>query len=101
MGCFLIPTAAMIFHFLLGKNNEKIGKYRHSSTLSYLFLGGAIFGIVDHWFNGELFLLSSNLIEDMILGITITLVILIIWSSIVVYDMIVHDISKDKRMMNI
>ncbi|MFH1054243.1 MAG: hypothetical protein V1740_07530 [Candidatus Woesearchaeota archaeon] len=101
MGCFIVPTAAMIFHHLLGKRYKKIGKNKHNSTLSYLFLGGAIFGIVDHWFNGELFLLSPNLIEDMILGITITLVILIIWSCIAVYDTVVHDISRDKKLTRI
>ena len=47
--------------------------------LALMFCGGALFGVVDHWWNGELFLISENIASDLLLGVTITAVILIAW----------------------
>ena len=62
------------------KNNS------HYLWLNLLFVGGAIFGVVDHLWNGELFMLGEKPILDLALGVTITLVILVVWKLIVVYD---------------
>ena len=84
MVCYTIPTAAAIIHFFMKKKFEKNNKYY--IWLNHLFIGGMVFGIVDHWWNKELFLIGKNLVSDLALGVTITIVILIIWGIMVVYD---------------
>jgi hypothetical protein len=54
--------------------------------LNLMFYGGALFGVIDHLWNRELFLISDNIISDLVLGITITLLILVGWSLAVVYS---------------
>jgi hypothetical protein len=56
----------------------------HANVLSLLLWGGAIALVVDHLMNGELFLLSSNLLWDMFVGIGMTVAILVIWGAYVV-----------------
>jgi hypothetical protein len=48
-----------------------------------MFLGAAIFGVIDHLWNGELFLISTNWIMDLALGFTITGGIIGSWGLIV------------------
>ncbi|NIP40175.1 MAG: hypothetical protein GTN39_01495, partial [Candidatus Aenigmarchaeota archaeon] len=48
-----------------------------------LLLGGSLFGIIDHFWNGELFLLGPNLLADLSLGATITGGIFATWGVIV------------------
>ena len=72
------------------KKTNNSGKY--ALWLNQLFLGGAVFGIVDHIMNGE-FLLFSNLAFDMTLGVTITAAIFIVWQIMVQVDKIT---SKNK-----
>jgi len=43
-----------------------------------MFYGGALFGIVDHIWNGELFA-SQNIVKDLSLGVVISLSILVSW----------------------
>jgi hypothetical protein len=43
--------------------------------LNLLLYGGALFGLVDHLWNGELFLLGEAPLMDLLLGATITAVI--------------------------
>lgn len=43
-----------------------------------MFYGGALFGIVDHIWNGELFT-SGNIVKDLSLGVVISLSILVSW----------------------
>ena len=52
--------------------------------LTLLFCGGALFGVIDHLWNGELFLISENIVSDLLLGVTITAVILIVWGVMVI-----------------
>ncbi len=47
--------------------------------LSLMFYGGALFGVIDHWWNQELFLISENLASDLLLGLSISAAILIVW----------------------
>lgn len=51
--------------------------------LNLLLLGGAVFGIVGHMWNGELFLIGPNPVMDLLLGITVTIVIFCVWLVIV------------------
>ena len=50
-----------------------------SLLLSVMLLGGAFFGVIDHLWNAELFLISTNWIMDMALGFTITAMIVASW----------------------
>ena len=47
--------------------------------LMLMFYGGDLFGVIDHWWNGELFLISENIVSDLLLGVTISAIILIVW----------------------
>jgi hypothetical protein len=58
----------------------------HQLWLNLLLIGGAIFGVVDHLWNGEIFLIGDNLVLDLMLGVTITTVIVLIWEALVVMD---------------
>ena len=86
MVCYAIPTTAAVIHYFMRKNNPKIGKSIQHRWLNLLLVGGAIFGIVDHAWNGELLLFGPNLFMDLALGAVITLAIVIAWQVMVLYD---------------
>jgi len=67
MVCWIVPTAATIIEFLRERKNKS-----HKNSLNLMFLGGALFGMIDHLWNGELFLISKNWMMDLALGFTIT-----------------------------
>lgn len=72
--CYIVPTTAAIITTLINKK-----KTQKLWWLNLMFYGAAIFGIVDHLWNGELFLVSSDWIKDLMLGVLITLVTLVVW----------------------
>jgi hypothetical protein len=51
--------------------------------LMLMFYGGALFGVIDHLWNGELFLVSENWIKDALLGVVITVGIILVWKGII------------------
>jgi len=51
--------------------------------LSLMFYGGALFGVIDHLWNRELFLISENIVSDILLGISITIITVIVWGILV------------------
>ncbi len=76
MACYIIPlTAALFVHAQRRLQKRKDDEGR---GLSLLLAGGSIFGIVDHWWNGQLFS-SQNLALDLALGILITICIYALW----------------------
>jgi hypothetical protein len=83
MGCFAVPTTAAVVHYFMRKKNPQWKASKEHKWLNLLWAGGAIFGIVDHAWNGELFMVSPNLFSDMMLGITITGVIYLAWLYVV------------------
>jgi hypothetical protein len=87
MGCYTIPTAAAIIHFFMRKKVPSWGKSKHHLWLNQLFLGGTIFGVVDHWWNGELLAFS---LRDLLLGLVITVTIFSVWGYLVMFDTIAH-----------
>lgn len=86
MTCYIVPAVAAAVHYVLRKNIPTWKKNENHLWLNFLFLGGGIFGVVDHLWNKELFLIGENLISDLMLGVTITLVLLSVWAIVVVLN---------------
>ena len=86
MVCFAVPTVAAIIHYATKKNISSLKTSAHHSWLTLLLLGGAIFGIVDHLWNGELFLIGENIGYDILLGSVITIITIVVWAAIVIVD---------------
>jgi len=86
MVCYIIPTVAAISHYFMRKKIPSMKHNAQHSWLNLLLVGGAIFGVVDHLWNGELFMFGGNLVMDLALGVAITLAIFVAWKLIVVFD---------------
>lgn len=83
MACYSIPLAAAIVHFGMRKKVTNWKHNAHHLWLNLLFAGAAIFGVIDHLWNGELFLISENIFLDLLLGVVITVGIIVGWIIIV------------------
>jgi len=86
MVCYVVPAVAAVVHYATRRNIVNWKTSTHQLWLGLLLLGGAIFGIVDHLWNGELFLIGENIASDLLLGVVITVSIFVIWAIIVAYD---------------
>lgn len=76
--CYVIPTlAAITTAFACGKK-----KSLKLWWLMLIFYGGSLFGIIDHLWNKELFLISENWLKDLGLGAVITVVLILAWTAI-------------------
>ena len=94
MVCYTVPLIAAISHFFMIRNITSLKNSINQRWLGLLLAGGAIFGLVDHWWNGELFLLGENILFDLMLGVTITIAIVIVWAVII-------KLNKSKQQKNI
>ncbi len=74
--CYAGPVVGAIVSTIAWSRNKSIKIW----WLTLLFWGGALFGFVDHLWNGELFLISKDMSKDLLLGVVITLVILMAWA---------------------
>ena len=77
--CYAFPTAGAVITTAVWSRTKSVKVW----WLSLLFWGGALFGVIDHLWNGELFLISENIVSDLWLGVTISGVILVCWSVMV------------------
>ena len=77
--CYLGPTTAAIVTTFVWKSKKTVSSF----WLMLLFYGGALFGVIDHLWNGELFLVSENWVKDVTLGVVITGVIFAAWRIII------------------
>lgn len=77
--CYTVPVAGAIVTSVLWAKTKNI----KILWLNLLFWGGALFGVIDHLWNGELFFFSNNIVSDLMLGITITLAIIVSWRIMV------------------
>ena len=83
MGCVTIPAIAACVHYFMRKKKPEWKASQKHKWLNLLWAGGAIFGIIDHAWNKELFMISPNLFSDLMLGVTITVVIYLAWLYVV------------------
>ncbi len=81
MVCYAVPLAALLITAVRRRMLRK--KNVEGFWLNLLLLGGALFGVIDHFWNGELFLIGPNLLVDLSLGATITGGIFATWGVIV------------------
>ena len=81
MVCYAVPATAAVLSIIFRRKINLHTKYAQWFTL--LFSGGSVFGIVDHLWNGELFLVSENRIKDALLGVVITVGIILAWKGII------------------
>ena len=54
--------------------------------LTLMFYAGALVWIIDHLWNSELFLISENIVSDLLLGVVVVAVILIAWGITAIYS---------------
>lgn len=87
--CWAIPTASALIVFAVRKFQKR---GTESLWLFLLLFGGAIFGVIDHIWNKELFLIGPEPWKDIGLGIVITVAIFVAWGIIVA-------VARDKREM--
>jgi hypothetical protein len=88
MVCYAVPLAATIIVSLKRLASRK--KTPEGFWLNLLLLGGALFGVIDHFWNGELFLIGPNIFTDLALGVTITAGIFVAWGTIVFREKITY-----------
>jgi hypothetical protein len=86
MVCYTVPMVAAIAHIIMRRNITSWKESTHHLWLGLLLGGGAVFGLVDHWWNGELFLIGENIVMDLLLGVTITVAIFVIWAIMFTID---------------
>lgn len=86
MVCYAVPAVAAIFHFIFKNKVPALKHSIHQKWLTLLLLGGSIFGIVDHWWNGELFLIGDAILLDLLLGLVITVSLITSWFIIVTLE---------------
>ena len=86
MVCYTVPMIAAIGHIIMRRNITSWKESTYHLWLSLLLGGGAIFGLVDHWWNGELFYIEDNIVTDLSLGVAITVTILVIWAIMFTLD---------------
>ncbi len=76
--CYLGPTTAAIVTTFMWKSKKTLRLF----WLMLMFYGGSLFGVIDHLWNGELFLVSENWVKDAMLGVVITAATLLAWKII-------------------
>jgi hypothetical protein len=73
--CYTVPAAAAIITTIWWRKNKSLKTW----WLTLMFYGGGLFGVIDHLWNGELFLISENWLKDLGLGVVITGGIILAW----------------------
>jgi len=81
MVCWIVPLIAAVIGFA-GRKAFHRGD-AHGAWLNIMLFGGALFGGIDHLWNGEFFIIGTNWAMDMALGGAITGGIAASWGAIV------------------
>ena len=66
--CYTVPLAVSIITTIRGRQKKE----PKLQPLNLMLYGGTLFGVIDHLWNGELFLIGENIASDLLLGCTIT-----------------------------
>ena len=77
--CFTIPTAGAIVTSFFCSRSRRASLW----WLNLMLWGGAVFGLIDHLWNGELFIVPKHLASDLALGAVITAAIVALWGIVV------------------
>lgn len=80
--CYTVPLAGAIVTTAAWSKTKDVKVW----WLTLMFYGGGLFGVIDHLWNGELFLISENIVSDLLLGVTITAITLVCWGIMVIYS---------------
>jgi hypothetical protein len=80
MVCYSVPLLASIILFLKGKYIQK--NDRSLRLLNIILGGGAFMLVIDHVWNGELFLIGNDIVSDLLLGVMMTIGAVVFWSVI-------------------
>ena len=78
--CYTAPLVGAVVTSVVWSKTRSVKVW----WLTLMLYGGALFGVIDHFWNGELFLISENIISDLLLGVTIVAIILISWGATVI-----------------
>ena len=65
--CYAGPVAGAIVSSIIWSKTRNVKIW----WLALLYWGGALFGVIDHLINGELFV-SGDIAKDLLLGVVIT-----------------------------
>jgi hypothetical protein len=99
MVCYIIPLAAGMI--AAGRRRLLHKKDKEGFWLNLMFAGSSVFGIVDHLWNGELFLIGSNIISDLALGTAITAGVFVSWGALVHKERIIGSFRSLSRITGI
>ena len=78
--CYTVPLVASFATTVLWQRKKEPKLW----SLNLMLYGAALFGVIDHFWNKELFLISDNLLSDLCLGFVITAGVFLVWFGIVV-----------------
>jgi hypothetical protein len=82
MTCYIIPLLATFVHYGMRKRIPALRADPKQGWLTMMLGGASVFGVVDHLWNGELFLLGPNMTWDLMLGTTITGAVVGLWALV-------------------
>ncbi len=77
MACYSVPVTAAILLFITRKAKKDSNALK---LLNLMLAAGSTMLVIDHWFNGELFLVPENLEADLLLGFLMSLGTVILWA---------------------
>ncbi len=78
--CYTVPLAGAVITSLIRRKKKEPKIW----WLALMFYGGALFGVIDHLWHGELFLISPDIYKDLLLGVVIAISILVCWAVILI-----------------
>jgi hypothetical protein len=82
MTCFVIPLLATFAHYGMKKKIPALQADPKQGWLTMMLGGASVFGVIDHLWNGQLFLVSPNIGWDLLLGTTITGAVVGLWALV-------------------
>ena len=82
--CYVVPLVIILI--INGFEKHKKIFIAHLDRLNLLMFGGVTMLVVDHLWNGELFLVGPNIIQDLALGFAMSGVVIIAWALIALIE---------------